>query len=92
MSLRILGRSANISCLRGLSGLALAAIGAVGLASLAGCGQKGPLFLPPPPRVPATGQAAGAPARPASAPASSATTGNLPEPPPASGPAILLPR
>ncbi|MBC7600737.1 MAG: lipoprotein [Polaromonas sp.] len=89
MSFRILGRTARVSYLHGLCGFALAATGVLGVASLAACGQKGPLFMPPPPRIPATGQTAGAPATPASAPAA---TSALPAPPPASGPVMLPPR
>jgi len=43
---RILGR---LSALAGWHGLVAAV---VGVAALAGCGQKGPLFLPVPPQVP----------------------------------------
>jgi len=89
ISLSILGRSFGISCLHGLSGMVLTATGAIGVMSLAACGQKGALFMPPAPRAVATGQTAGAPATPASAPVA---TSELPAPPPASGPAILLPR
>ncbi|MFC5521288.1 LPS translocon maturation chaperone LptM [Polaromonas jejuensis] len=69
-SLQILGRLRPVALRHGLVAVV------VGAAALAGCGQKGPLFLPVPPKVPAAlatttpaaPPAVAAPAPPASAP------------------------
>ncbi|MEO8020583.1 lipoprotein [Polaromonas sp.] len=87
---QILGRSTPASRAHGLSRIAWAATAA---ACLVACGQKGPLFMPPPPKVlPASvsPSTAPTPAASASAPvgATNATT-DLPAAPPASGPALL---
>ncbi|MFC6282629.1 MULTISPECIES: LPS translocon maturation chaperone LptM [Polaromonas] len=64
-SFQILGRQPSASWRHGL------AFAVLGLSGLAGCGQKGPLFLPPPvkpvPAVSAPQPAVVAPALPASA-------------------------
>jgi predicted small lipoprotein YifL len=71
-SVQILGRLRAVVARHGLAALVL------GAAALAGCGQKGPLFLPVPPKAPpaslistnppgATPAAAATPAAPASA-------------------------
>ncbi|MDI1275162.1 MAG: lipoprotein [Polaromonas sp.] len=87
---QILGRRQATSCVHGLSTVAAALAIAMGLAA---CGQKGPLFLPPPPKARPAGIApfaAPAPAAAASAPENAAATAtDLPAPPPASGPATL---
>jgi len=70
-SAQILGRRRNPALRHGLAAIV------AGTALLAGCGQKGPLYLPVPPKVPAAAR----PAQPAStlpeAPAT-ATTPALP--------------
>ncbi|WP_092129238.1 lipoprotein [Polaromonas sp. YR568] len=65
-SAQILGRVRNPASRHGLAAVV------VGAALLAGCGQKGPLYLPLPPKVPGVTT---------SAPAAPSTT--LPEAPPA---------
>ncbi|WP_395056065.1 lipoprotein [Polaromonas sp.] len=62
-------------------------------ASLTACGQKGPLFFPPPPKAVPT--AGAAPATPANTPVSPVATPDIPQPPPAAPPTsapILAPR
>ncbi|WP_366915054.1 lipoprotein [Polaromonas sp.] len=88
---QILGRRQAASWAHGLSTVAATLAIAMGLAA---CGQKGPLFLPPPPKARPAGIApVAAPAAAASAPESAtATPTDLPAPPPASGPATLPPR
>ncbi|WP_397407649.1 lipoprotein [Polaromonas sp.] len=87
---QILGRRPPASCVHGLSTVAAALAMAMGLAA---CGQKGPLFLPPPPKARPVGMApltAPAPAAAASAPESAPVApSDLPAPPPASGPTTL---
>jgi predicted small lipoprotein YifL len=58
-SAQILGRVRNPAFRHGLAAIV------VGAALLAGCGQKGPLYLPVPPKVPA----AATPTTPAAPPA-----------------------
>ncbi|WP_372826378.1 lipoprotein [Polaromonas sp.] len=75
--LQILGRGRDLFPGHGLCTLALALAGA---ASLGACGQKGPLFFPPPPKtVSAPGVT---PTRPATTAAPVATP-DIPQPPPA---------
>ncbi|MHB1199805.1 MAG: LPS translocon maturation chaperone LptM [Polaromonas sp.] len=66
---QILGRLQAVVSRHGL------AAAVVGAAALAGCGQKGPLFLPVPPTAPviSTGQPGATPAVIAPAPAASAS-------------------
>jgi len=78
---QILGRAGDLFAGHGLYTLALALAGA---ACLGGCGQKGPLFFPPPPKaVPAAGVT---PATPASTVGAPITTPDIPAPPPAAPP------
>jgi predicted small lipoprotein YifL len=73
-SVQILGRTRNPGFRHGLAAIVAAA------ALLAGCGQKGALYLPVPPKVPA-----------AALPTSSPTSSTLPEAPPAAVAAPVLP-
>ncbi|WP_412103183.1 LPS translocon maturation chaperone LptM [Polaromonas sp. SM01] len=80
-------RAQILGCRRVLSwghGLCTLILAVAGAASLSACGQKGPLFLPPPPKVIPT--AGVTPATPASQPATPVTTSDLPEPPEATPP------
>jgi len=54
-SVQILGRSRNPAFRHGLAAIV------VGATLLTGCGQKGPLYLPVPPRVPAAAPALSTP-------------------------------
>ncbi|WP_425195792.1 LPS translocon maturation chaperone LptM [Polaromonas sp.] len=84
---QILGLSALASWAHGLWKTALTATGAV---CLVACGQKGPLFMPPPPKAfPASVSPSTAPAPAASASSPAGTATDLPAAPPASGPAVL---
>ncbi|MBW8720419.1 MAG: lipoprotein [Polaromonas sp.] len=71
-SVQILGRVRNPALRYGLAAIV------VGVSLLAGCGQKGPLYLPVPPKIP--GVAAPAPSTPAT---------TLPEAPPAATAPVL---
>ncbi|MDO8458400.1 MAG: lipoprotein [Burkholderiaceae bacterium] len=66
-SIQILGRLHALTRWHGLVALV------AGAATLAGCGQKGPLFLPVPPVVPAAAALVTTPANPAPTPASPAS-------------------
>jgi len=77
---QILGRARASFAAHGLCTLALALAGA---ASLTACGQKGPLFFPPPPKaIPSAGATPAAPANPAAPVA----TPDIAQPPPATPP------
>ncbi|WP_414693813.1 LPS translocon maturation chaperone LptM [Polaromonas sp.] len=81
---QILGRAGSLSRWNGLSTLAVA----LGVAAcLSACGQRGPLFLPPPPKASADGQPVPKPVNPSSASIAS----DLPTPPPAA-PSTSFPR
>ncbi|MES2954212.1 MAG: lipoprotein [Pseudomonadota bacterium] len=82
---QILGRGRVLFAAHGFCTLALALAATAGLTA---CGQKGPLFFPPPPKALPT---AGAPATPASTLGAPIETPNIPQPPPAA-PTTSAPR
>ncbi|OOG41244.1 hypothetical protein B0B52_13020 [Polaromonas sp. A23] len=84
---QILGRWSGAFRAHGFSSIVLVSVATAGLVA---CGQKGPLFMPPPPKASLTGASsstARSPASPASAPTESSN--DLPAAPPASGPTTL---
>ncbi|MDO8387081.1 MAG: lipoprotein [Polaromonas sp.] len=83
---QILGRGRVLFAAHGFCTLTLALAGVAGLTA---CGQKGPLFFPPPPKaLPSAGVTPAAPANPLGSPVA---TPDIPQPPPAA-PATSAPR
>ncbi|WP_188707459.1 LPS translocon maturation chaperone LptM [Polaromonas eurypsychrophila] len=76
---QILGRARALVAAHGFCTLALAAT-----AGLTACGQKGPLFFPPPPKALPT--AGVTPVTPASTLGALVEAPNIPQPPPAAPP------
>ncbi|MDP2818243.1 MAG: lipoprotein [Polaromonas sp.] len=78
---QILGRGSVVFAGHGFCTLALALAATAGLTA---CGQKGPLFFPPPPKALPT--AGVTPVTPASTLGTPVETPNIPQPPPAAPP------
>ncbi|MBA4329803.1 MAG: hypothetical protein C0428_16380 [Polaromonas sp.] len=83
---QILGRARASFASHGFCTLALAVAATAGLGA---CGQKGPLFFPPPPKaLPSAGATPATPATPIGSPVA---TPDIPQPPPAA-PSSSAPR
>ncbi|MDQ3271892.1 MAG: lipoprotein [Pseudomonadota bacterium] len=81
---QILGRGRVLFAAHGFCTLSLVLAATAGLAA---CGQKGPLFFPPPPKTPPSAAATPAtPATPANTIGSPVATPGIPQPPPAAPP------